>query len=546
MHNIHPFFLTDNALYILVLDATKDQNPRYWLNYIKYYANNAPVMIVNNKTEGEFKNKLEINTLRYEYQNILHDDYKISCKENIGIEEFKKGLDQNLQNLHSKNIDLPYNWIDTKNEIQETYNSENFNYDFFIEVCEKNNILEEKDQYHLLTILNNLGIVLTYKKSEDYNTLICNPKWLTYAIYNIIINKDIEKQQGITSKDNIKKTLLDKKLEFNYSRQEINFIIELLIEFQLSFYNKDKMLVFPNHLSQCEVKHSFNTNSTTLNFNYKFEFYPISIFTILLSKLQRYSHKDLYWRHGILLRHENILALVKENINDKKIHIYIQNEKQDMQSKQRDFLQIIREKIKNIISGFNEVNFKYSEYVFYNGIELDYQNLLGYEEGGAYEKFIPELKEYIDVKKILNGFVAETIRSKEYKYRTNYTFNIQGDNVNYKQTIKDNATVENAVMAKKIENSFSTITQSKANEDLKKLLILLTDEALKIKNSLEEDKIDDFLEDVELLTKQAVKEKPNKKQLNISIEGIMDATKSVGEVGNILLELLPKIGNHIS
>ena len=54
MHATHQFFFTKRSLYLLVLDASKDENEsnlHNWLKMIQSYAEDAPVLVVINKGE---------------------------------------------------------------------------------------------------------------------------------------------------------------------------------------------------------------------------------------------------------------------------------------------------------------------------------------------------------------------------------------------------------------------------------------------------------------------------------------------------------------
>lgn len=126
------------------------------------------------------------------------------------------------------------------------------------------------------------------------------------------------------------------------------------------------------------------------------------------------------------------------------------------------------------------------------------------------------------------------------------TINIGENIMGNKMVNKGHAKVGNAVIADKLENCFNKISSSNADNDLKVLLKIFEKEASKVLENLDKDKHDEFITDVKLLTDEALKEKPTKKYLDMSVQGILDATKSVGEVGNILLEITPKIAQFFS
>ena len=88
----------------------------------------------------------------------------------------------------------------------------------------------------------------------------------------------------------------------------------------------------------------------------------------------------------------------------------------------------------------------------------------------------------------------------------------------------------------------NTINQNitTTNNDLKEILELFLDEANIVLKALPKEEQKEFKEDVETFIKKA-EENTSDKYFNLSKEGILKATKTVGEVGIKLATYIPKV-----
>ncbi|MCP5047931.1 MAG: GTP-binding protein, partial [bacterium] len=78
MHATHQFFLSKRSFYILVLDGRRDERTEYWLNHIKSFGGDSPVMIVLNKMDENPGFDVNRNFLKGKYPNIK-GFYRVSC-----------------------------------------------------------------------------------------------------------------------------------------------------------------------------------------------------------------------------------------------------------------------------------------------------------------------------------------------------------------------------------------------------------------------------------------------------------------------------------
>lgn len=90
MHATYQFSLTERSLYLLVIDARKDNenkgesNIEYWLKLIQSFGKNSPVLIIINKID---ENRLDVNRRGFqEKYPTIKDFHLISCKTGEGFQ----------------------------------------------------------------------------------------------------------------------------------------------------------------------------------------------------------------------------------------------------------------------------------------------------------------------------------------------------------------------------------------------------------------------------------------------------------------------------
>ena len=105
-HATHQFFLRSKCLYVVVLAGRAERNPNeeaeYWLEHVRAFGDNAPVLLVGNKADVMPVN-LDLTTLKQKYPNIA-GFYSLSCTQAKGeyreeFELFRKKFARNLKVL---------------------------------------------------------------------------------------------------------------------------------------------------------------------------------------------------------------------------------------------------------------------------------------------------------------------------------------------------------------------------------------------------------------------------------------------------------------
>ena len=193
LHAMHEFFFTGRSVYILVLaerEDTAERDVEYWLQLIRSYAPNAPVIIVLNKA-GRRARDLDLPRRRFEnnYGPILawlptecsEDDLNAS-----GILDLERTLTRVVSDMPEIQARFPKKWMQIKrwlSNMSESY----LDYRTYSERCDKLGETDPKKQEELAAFLHDLGIALNYRRDPRlHETTVLRPDWLADGIYGLL------------------------------------------------------------------------------------------------------------------------------------------------------------------------------------------------------------------------------------------------------------------------------------------------------------------------------------------------------------------------
>ncbi len=416
MHATHQFFLTKRSLYLLVLDArlTQEENRvEYWLKIIQSFGGEPPVLIVGNKTD---QHPLDIDRtgLQKKYANIV-GILETSAATGAGIEALKDEIAKQVNNLpHVRDL-LPETWFTIKLRLEEFAKKKNFfTQDEYLGLCDANDVTDETSQHTLIGFLHDLGVVLHFQDDRRLAELgILNPLWVTNGVYKILNDKALFKNKGVLTL-----SLLDEILNTpDYPQNKRLFIVEMMRKFELCYdIDRDNFLI-PDLLPKDEPE---NTNfNGVAAFEYQYPVLPSSVITRFIVRMNKNIHRNVLWRTGVVLKIGENTALVKADIEDRRISISIDG----LEHTRRDALSAIRyqlDEIHDSIKGLNpQKRVPIPEAL--NAQPLDYDYLLQLERDGFDELPVKDGNRLvkIDVRKLLSGIESEAQRKQSAASITN-------------------------------------------------------------------------------------------------------------------------------
>jgi len=320
-HSTYQFFFSSNSIYLLLWTARTDDDVsyfEYWLNLIKLFSNNSPVIIIQNKIDDRIKS-IDSHTLKQRFDNII-GFHNISVKTGEGVETLKESIKNAI--FTSKYIDLviPESWIKVKSEL------ENIDKDYisifeFQKICQSYGLNEESAN-SLCETFHNLGVLLNFNYNPILqDILFLNFNWITSNIYRLFDNFEIQKNKGRFDRrfldkvwgnqtNEIKVKLLELLKTFNFCYELSNgqdFILPTLLPIEKPMFEWDYI--------------------NSLEFDYFYEFLPSNIIAQLIVKKSEFIYKDLLWRNGVCLEEDNCLILIIASTIERNIKIIVSGEK---------------------------------------------------------------------------------------------------------------------------------------------------------------------------------------------------------------------------
>jgi internalin A len=135
MHSTHQFFLTERSLYILVLNGRQgqeDEDAEYWLELIKSFGKDSPVIIALNKFNAT---RFDVNRsdLRQKFPNII-EFVQTDCQDSTGIDDLQRIIIRELDQLEGLRDSFPAKWFQIKDRLAAM--TENYiDFETYREIC---------------------------------------------------------------------------------------------------------------------------------------------------------------------------------------------------------------------------------------------------------------------------------------------------------------------------------------------------------------------------------------------------------------------------
>jgi internalin A len=431
MHATHQFFLTKRSLYLLVLDArlTQEENRvEYWLKIIQSFGGESPVLIVGNKTD---QHPLDIDRtgLQKKYANIV-GVLETSAATGTGIPELKSAMTQQVNNLpHVRDL-LPATWFRVKTQLENLGRETDFiSHDQYLDLCSANEISDETSQHTLIGFLHDLGVVLHFQDDPRLEALgILNPQWVTNGVYKILNFDDLFDKKGVLTR-----SMLDEVLDFpEYPANKRLFIVDMMRKFELCYdIQPDETFLVPDLLPKDEPELGF---SGVPAFEYLYPVLPSSVLTRFIVRMNRKIESGQVWRSGVLLKIGGNRALVKADMEERRVTIAINGPEHT----RRDALAAIRYELDEIHESIKAL--KPQKRVPVPGAEraepLEYEYLLMLEREGQETHLVKDGDRLvrINVRQILSGIESENQRKES---RGNVTNIYVGGNVDGTMVVGD-------------------------------------------------------------------------------------------------------------
>ena len=415
MNSTHQFFLTNRAVYILVLTARRDtavsSQINKWVRRIGATGGDSPIIVVANKSDENpgfgFENEEE---LKKGFPQIKYF-VKLSCKENTNIDLLKGYLEKVIPQAKLFHTDIDEKWFPVKEALEEETKSKRFlDETRFRELCiEKGGISDKNQQKSLISFLHDLGLVLHFDEIHTAEYFVLDPYWITYGVYQILTSRRSANNNGLVPLDKLDYIINEEKekaqaykvkdfKKIKYSSNQRLFLVDILQQFKLCFYTPDRRsFIIPDLLDTKEPIGATEDfiGENTVQFIYKYAYLPSFIMPKIM--VETHPSRTQRWRTGCILKKEKSSALIK-SYND-QIFIYVNGSG----NKKRELMAVLRHLIDSINRDMPE---RPEMHIPLPGTSetVDYQELIEREKDGEqfYTLYKPEKKKF-EIAVLLGG-----------------------------------------------------------------------------------------------------------------------------------------------
>jgi internalin A len=421
---------------------------------------------------------------------------------------------------------LPETWFTVKTKLEELGRETNFiTHDKYLELCAENEVSDETSQRTLIGFLHDLGVVLHFQDDPRLEALgILNPQWVTNGVYKILNSHELFQNKGVLTL-----AMLNSILNIDgYPRDKRLFIVDMMKKFELCYdIEPDKTFLVPDLLPKDQPNLTFNGIPA---FEYAYPVLPSSIITRFIVRMNQKIDAGLVWRTGVVLKIGSNTALVKADIEDKKITIAIDG----LEHTRRDALSAIRYQLDEIHGSIKGLNPQKMVPIpnAPNAEPLEYETLLMLEREGQTEYLVRDGSRLVkvNVREILSGIESEAQRRETGGNVTNIYV---GGNFDGNLNVGDGN--------QSIKDSYNKITSAKIEAELKETLKLLAEAVAAMTKGLAEEQAAEVSEDLSKLVEEATKPKPQKKWYSVSIEGLIKAAENLDKLGEPVIKLSQKV-----
>ena len=417
MHSMHRCFLTSRSLYVVLLDArndTQDFQAYYWLNNIKSFAPDAPVILVINKMDQNPTASVNQRELTRKYPN-LKEVIRISARkdEKAEFDHFLYKFKQQLTILDGYGMEFPISWFQIMKTLEEKHQEEisYIEQEDYEKICIKNGIKDPEIQRWLLEWFNDLGVCFSFHKGNDSLSLspykVLDPKWLLNAIYLIIYFGREKAEKGILSGSAIKNILKNqsgsvyKDKTYSYRSTTIPFILEIMRKFEIS-YPLDSGREFIPALCQKEEgnEECLEEKKPMLEYLFRYEYLPENVLHRLMIQMNQWLDFHCIWRSGMRMQEDStgLSALIRAE--QKQLHIFIRSssslhEPWEMLNRIRECLLKIHREL-NLLAE-DVILFRKGTFIE----DISYDRITKYLKNHHKKYYIPDINEEIDLYELI-------------------------------------------------------------------------------------------------------------------------------------------------
>ena len=402
-HATHQFFLTHRSLYLVVLEARKDEIANrvdYWLRHVQSFAGEAPIILAVNKSD-QGRLALDERGLMLKYptiQAIVHT----SCTTGAGIAELRQAVETALASLPHINDWIPLTWFEVKEQLA-ALDKDTLPYENYVELCQETGIEHETAQRTLARFLHDLGAALNFQDDRRLaSTHVLNPEWITGGIYHILNAEELQEKGLLHLND------LDHFLDrHRYPPEKHFFLLEMMHKFELSVPMDRERYLIPGLLPKTRPPLEWPEHATPA-LEYRYAILPAAILSRLMVRLYSHIWKGTQWRNGFVIHGDGCRALIIADPTANLLSIALDGQTLE----RRRLLAVVRAQLEEIHASFARLEEEaWAPLPNEPDKAIQYQALLNLEAKGITTYYDPVNDMELDVVALLDGIEAPDERA---------------------------------------------------------------------------------------------------------------------------------------
>ncbi len=324
----HQFFLTPNAVYVLMMAARGEApNLAYWFKIISLLGKDksgdkVSLIIVLNKKKGstgmpQYQDLLNLYAEDFDYQ-FIEVDLALNDKR---WESLKESIEDRLTSLPIVKNKLPKKWNPIRDALRVSAKTQPYiDAARLHEVCLPFEVTEETDQFLMTNYLHQLGSLLHFQGEEDnlLDLIVLSPEWVVEGVYTVLKNERIKEElKGKFTVADMTKILCANQYQIGgkdkkYTKVDAQKLIQLMSKnnFDICYLSESGKLVAAQLLPDDRPSNfKWNTNSyAALQFRYQYPIMPKGLMSRLIVRLSEYLEvidgEEIVWKKGAILNIE--------------------------------------------------------------------------------------------------------------------------------------------------------------------------------------------------------------------------------------------------
>ncbi len=371
LHAMHEFFLRRRCLYLLVVEQRVNDLERdltYWLQLIRSYAGDAPVVVALNQSRG-IARSLARAALERQYGPILAwvptecDSEERVPGANATIEALREALTKAADGMQEPRQLFPGKWREIKRwleEMKEPY----LDYATYARHCAELRVEDPQQQEALAATMDELGVALNYARDPRLrDTTVLRPNWLANGIYALlranILTAEPLAPDGVLTAERVGEVLgvaeqVKALRAAEYPPEKWPFLLRLMNLFQLSFPldEEGRRHLVPALLSADEPPGTEEPQGEgVVKLRYEFDVVPGPLMRRFLVRLFALIDGRKAWQRGALLRYGGARARVWADLSETYVYATVAGAERD----RRELLEMIRETLKEMFREYERL-----------------------------------------------------------------------------------------------------------------------------------------------------------------------------------------------